>query len=115
MEALAIGIKPDEWWNLTPREGRLYFKANALKNKRTLELLDTANFILGRYIRIAFNDPKHYPDKPAFLQEPDDGEQTTETTRLNALFGSFATKSNKLTTCGENEQEAGNTQASEQK
>lgn len=68
-----------------------------------LKKIDVANFILGKYVMYAVNDPKHYPDHPLTQQQ-----ETTETTetemddadraRLDAMFGALAQKSNNLPT-----------------
>lgn len=66
-------------------------------------MTDTTNYMLGRYIMIAVNNPKKYPEEPvskASLIEEDEetGDQMTEEdeARLSALMGSFASKANAL-------------------
>lgn len=88
---------------MTPAEGKKYFSAHAKKTDQELKKMDVANFILGKYIMYAVNDPKKYPDKP-ITQEPtedtttDDAEEMTDAdrARLDAMFGALAAKSNKL-------------------
>ena len=40
------------------------------ENKRLKEI-DTFNYILGKYVAYAFNDPKHYPKKPFTEKDTD--------------------------------------------
>lgn len=90
---------------MTPKEGQKYFEAYAKKTDQELKKMDVANYILGKYVMYAVNDPKKYPEHP-ILQ--DSKQPTTDTTddsdimtdadraRLDALFGALAAKSNKL-------------------
>mgnify|MGYP006963743352 FL=1 len=110
----------EEWWNLTPREARVYFRAFRKKMEREFKARDTENFILGKYIMMAFNNPKKYPKQPV-SQEVDkeqdniqDSMTEADEARLNALFGSFAAKSNKLTSTSEKPQEEGPEEATAQ-
>ena len=59
--AFEIGLKIDEYWNLSPAEFR---NCVAGFNSKQIERADTLNHILGRYISFAVNDPRHYPRKP---------------------------------------------------
>ena len=110
----------EEWWNLTPREARVYFRAFRKKMEREFKARDTENFILGKYIMMAFNNPKKYPKQPVSQEvdkEQDDtqGSMTeADEARLNALFGSFAAKSDKLTSTSEKPQEEGPEEATAQ-
>lgn len=66
-------------------------------------MMDTSNYMLGRYIAVAVNDPKKYPRQPASQRanlEEEDGEQMTEEdeARINALMGAFAKKADKIPT-----------------
>lgn len=99
-----IGLTIEAWWNLTPKEALKYFSAYAKRTDQELKKMDVANFILGKYVMYAINDPKHYPDKPILQDEQsatDEDENPDEMTdadraRLDALFGALAAKSNKL-------------------
>ena len=79
--------------------------------------MDVANFILGKYITYAVNDPKHYPARPvtqdAKDEAQDDGEMSdTDRARLDAMFGALAIKSNKLPEPPQNGSEKPTTQKS---
>ena len=62
--AFEIGLKIDEYWNLSPAEFRNCVAGFNSKQKAEIERADALNHILGRYISFAVNDPKHYPRKP---------------------------------------------------
>lgn len=62
--AFEIGLKIDEYWNLSPAEFRNCVAGFNSRQKAEIERADTLNHILGRYISFAVNDPKHYPRKP---------------------------------------------------
>lgn len=86
---------------MTPREAKKHFSAYAKKIEQETKRQDTANFILGKYIMYAVNDPKHYPDRPVTHDdaeaEEDDNADGTDRTRLDALFNALAAQSGKLT------------------
>lgn len=120
-DAIAIGLTIDQWWQLTPREGRLYFSAYRKRLEREFKARDTANFILGKYIGIAVNAPKKYPHEPMSAGEFNEPEENqtlmdeTDEAKINALFGAFSAKADKLPSATEKSQEAPSTQATEQK
>lgn len=54
-----------------------HVKVYSKKQKQDLQNIDYLNYILGKYICFAFNDPKHYPSK-AILQTNSDDSMTDE-------------------------------------
>lgn len=48
------------------------------KEKQRLKEIDNLNYLLGKYIGYAVNDPKHYPDKPFTEQTPIDMKPMTD-------------------------------------
>lgn len=106
---------------MTPREARVYFRAYRKKIERDFKARDTENFILGKYVMLAFNNPNKYPKQPVSQEigeEEDQNNQDVMTeadeARLNALFGSFAKKSDKLPSADEKPQETGENEATAQ-
>lgn len=66
-------------------------------------MIDTSNFMLGRYIGLAVNNPKKYPKHPLsqdsdLEEDQNDGNQMTaeDEAKINAMMGAFAKKANKL-------------------
>jgi hypothetical protein len=51
---------------MTPILFEKYANAYSKRRQSELELIDTANHQLGRYISFAFHDPGKYPTEPAF-------------------------------------------------
>lgn len=52
------------YWELTPRQYTRYIKAYKKKVVEDIKRLDMLNFALAKYIAIAVNNPKKYPQKP---------------------------------------------------
>ena len=63
-DAIAIGLDLHYFWSLNPKQWAKHVKVFAKKEKQRLQETDTFNFLLGKYVAYAFNDPKHYPSKP---------------------------------------------------
>lgn len=59
----------DTFWKLCPTQFNKYLKVYNQKQKEDLEIKDTLNYLLGKYIAFAFNDVKHYPKKPFLAEE----------------------------------------------
>ena len=80
-----------------------------------MRLADASNFMLGRYIMIAVNDPKHYPKEPlAAKNELDDKEGSMDEfdeAKINAMMAAFAQKPVKLPSPEPKGPQQGNTQA----
>lgn len=81
-DALVAGVPYELYWgDMTPVLLQKYFNAFDRKQKAQLNLLDTANHVLGIYIRVAIGDAlggkKNYPDKP-LIQKAIDREDQKE-------------------------------------
>lgn len=73
-------------------------------------MADTSNFMLGKYIMIAVNDPKKYPKEPVstHAERQDDSQMTLEDeAKINALMSAFANKTSKLPSVDEKAPETG--------
>ena len=63
-DAILIGLDLDYYWRLTPKQYAKHIKVFNEKEQQRFKERDLLNFMLGKYIVYAFNDPKHYPSKP---------------------------------------------------
>lgn len=63
-DAIRIGLDLHYFWSLTPKQWGKYVKCYNEKEIERLKEIDTMNYLLGKYIGWAVNDPKHYPSKP---------------------------------------------------
>ena len=63
-DAIAIGLDLHYFWSLNPKQYAKHIKVFNLKEQKRLKEKDLFNFMLGKYVAYAFNDPKRYPDKP---------------------------------------------------
>lgn len=80
---------------------------------------DSLNFALGKYVLLAFNDPKKYPNAPftdgmkeGTPADLDDHQMdAVDEAKINALFGGFAKKAKKNATPEPERKLSGNTQA----
>ena len=59
-----IGLDLNYFWGLNPKQWAKHVKAFQKKEEQRLREKDLFNFMLGKYVAFAFNDPKHYPSKP---------------------------------------------------
>lgn len=62
--AIMIGLDLHYFWSLNPKQWAKHIEVFNKKEQNRLRETDLLNHILGKYIAYAFNDPKHYPDKP---------------------------------------------------
>lgn len=95
-DALMVGLTFESYWNLTPRQYLVYLEYFEEKEKVRIQETDAMNHLLGAYMRIAFNEPSSYPDRP-FLSEAfkkmeitspnEEYNMEEEIKRLNLLFG----------------------------
>jgi hypothetical protein len=77
-------------------------------------MTDTSNYMLGKYIMLAVNNPKKYPSKPvsATYTAPDEDEDSSEQmtdedrARLDAIMGAFAQRANSLPSAETDEETA---------
>ena len=63
-DAILIGLDLDYFWKLNPKQWAKHVKVYNEKEKERLKEVDMFNYVLGKYIGWAVNDPKHYPTKP---------------------------------------------------
>lgn len=68
VEAIEIGLDLHYFWSLTPKQYEKHIKAYYEKEKERVIEKDMLNHLLGKYVAIAFNDPKNYPKK-SFLSD----------------------------------------------
>lgn len=69
-DAIAIGLTLPYFWSLNPKQWAKHVKVYKQKEELRLKEIDTFNYILGKYIAYAVNDPKHYPSKPFTDKSP---------------------------------------------
>ena len=76
-DAIRIGLSLDYYWSLNPKQYAKHIKVfNEMEQQRFREK-DLFNYLLGKYVAFAFNDPKHYPSKP-FTEETTQLEPMTD-------------------------------------
>lgn len=88
-DAIRIGLSLPYYWSLNPKQWLKYVKVYNEKEKQRIEEQDALNYVLGKYIAYAVNDPKHYPSKP-FTQkttqlEPMTDEEMERQARRNTI------------------------------
>lgn len=69
-DAIRIGLDLHYFWSLTPKQWAKHIKVFNQKEEDRLKEADTLNFVLGKYIAYAVNNPKQYPKKPFTDKEP---------------------------------------------
>lgn len=77
-DAITIGLDLHYFWSLNPKQWAKHIKVFTEKEQQRLKEKDLFNFILGKYIAYAFNDPKHYPSKPFSERDTDLKPMTDE-------------------------------------
>lgn len=77
-DAITIGLDLHYFWSLNPKQWAKHIKVFTEKEQQRLKEKDLVNFILGKYIAYAFNDPKHYPSKPFSERDTDLKPMTDE-------------------------------------
>lgn len=63
-DALRMGMTLPYFWSLTPKEWIKHTRVFVEKEEKRLKEIDTFNYVLGKYIMFAVNDPKKYPKEP---------------------------------------------------
>lgn len=63
-DAIRIGLDLHYFWSLNPKQWIKHLRIFNEKEKQRLKEKDELNYILGKYISWAVNDPRHYPNKP---------------------------------------------------
>jgi hypothetical protein len=76
-DAITIGLDLHYFWSLNPKQWAKHIKVFNQKEQQRLKEADALNYMLGKYIAFAFNDPKRYPSKP-FLEENTDLKPMTD-------------------------------------
>lgn len=76
-DAIRIGLDLHYFWTLNPKQWVKYVKVFNEKEQQRLKEVDTFNWILGKYIAFAVNDPKKYPKQP-FTDKNTDLEPMTD-------------------------------------
>ena len=69
-DAIRIGLDLHYYWSLNPKQYAKHVKVFMEKEKARFNEIDTFNYILGKYIAYAVNDPRHYPTKPFTEKTP---------------------------------------------
>ena len=77
-DAIMMGLDLHYYWSLNPKQWEKHIKVFNQKEEQRLREKDTFNYILGKYIAYAFNDPKHYPNKPFTDKNTDSKPMTDE-------------------------------------
>ena len=72
-----IGLDLHYFWSLNPKQYAKHVKVFNEKEQQRFREKDVLNFMLGRYVAYAFNDPKKYPTKP-FTEKNTDLEPMTD-------------------------------------
>ena len=68
-DAIAIGLDLHYFWSLNPKQWAKHIEVFKKKEQQRLREQDLFNYMLGKYVAYAFNDPKHYPSKPMTDEE----------------------------------------------
>lgn len=76
-DAITIGLDLHYFWSLNPKQWAKYLKVFKQKEEQRLKEKDAFNYMLGKYVAFAFNDPKNYPSKP-FLENNTDLKPMTD-------------------------------------
>lgn len=76
-DAIMIGLDLHYFWSLNPKQWAKHIKVFNDKEQQRLKEKDWFNYLLGKYVAYAFNDPKRYPSKP-FLERDSQLEQMTD-------------------------------------
>ena len=77
-DAIAIGLDLHYFWSLNPKQFAKHDEVFKKKEQERLKEKDLFNFMLGKYIAYAFNDPKKYPSKPFTEKDTDLKPMTDE-------------------------------------
>lgn len=59
-----MGLDLHYFWSLNPKQYAKHIEAFNQKELARVKEADLLNYLLGKYIAYAFNDPKKYPSKP---------------------------------------------------
>ena len=67
-DAIRMGLDLHYFWSLNPKQFNKYVKVHNEQLNEKFKENDLLNYMLGKYVAFAFNDPKQYPKKP-FTEE----------------------------------------------
>lgn len=88
-DAIRIGLNLHYFWSLNVKQYAKHVKIYAENEQKRFKEIDTFNYILGKYVAYAVNDPKHYPSKPytekATQLEPMTDEEMEKQARRNTI------------------------------
>ena len=76
-DAILIGLDLHYFWSLNPKQWAKHIKVFNQKESQRLKEKDVFNYMLGKYVAYAFNNPQKYPDKP-FLENDTDLKPMTD-------------------------------------
>lgn len=77
-DAITIGLDLHYFWSLNPKQWAKHIKVFNEREQQRLKEKDLFNYMLGKYVAYAFNDPKHYPSKPFTDKDTDLKPMTDE-------------------------------------
>ena len=83
-DAIAMGMDLHYYWSLNPKQYAKHIKVFNEKERQRISEQDTFNYLLGKYVAYAFNDPKHYPSKPFTEKDTDLKPMTDNEMELQA-------------------------------
>jgi hypothetical protein len=63
-DAIRIGLDLHYFWSLTPKQFEKHISVFNEMERQRMNEKDMLNYMLGKYVMFAFNDPKRYPSKP---------------------------------------------------
>jgi hypothetical protein len=91
-DAILMGLDVHYFWTLNPKQYAKHIKVFNQKEEQRLRECDLLNYMLGKYVAFAFNDPKNYPAKPftdktAPLENMTDAEMEKQARRNTIKMG----------------------------
>ena len=78
-----MGLSLDQYWDLTPKQWKKVLDAFSKRERDLVKQTDFSNFLLGKYVAYAFNDPKKYPKKPFLDKIGDEKDERNESAMMN--------------------------------
>jgi len=75
------------FWSLNVKQFEKHVKVYNKKQNEEIRRADMLNYMLGKYIAFAFNDPKKYPNKPFLESEEEiDKEMSAKAMERQAMY-----------------------------
>ncbi len=91
--AIRIGLDLNYFWDLTPKQFKKHLDVFVERKKEEAREVDAQNYLLGKYMAYAVNDPKSYPEKPFMTEKRQeimtDEEMERMAIRLNKKFNAI--------------------------